>query len=157
MGSSGQTEVEVGYRALGRLGLLVHPEGEISSSEWDTVLLEIKAHLPELRLMILCSDGRLTPTQRNAVTLLQQQHPFRIATFTDSPHTRGAMTALEWFGVQVDVFPTAELSLGLAKLGATTDEIRGVRMSMRQIQRDLSWRASSVRQLAIKSTKAKAG
>jgi hypothetical protein len=67
------------------------------------------------------------------------------------------MTALEWFGVQVDVFPTAELSLGLAKLGATTDEIRGVRMSMRQIQRDLSWRASSVRQLAIKSTKAKAG
>lgn len=149
--------MQAGYRELGRFGVLVHPEGEIVNGEWDALFLQMQGHPPVLRTMIVWSDGRLTATQRTAIAALYKEHVFRIVAFTDSAQTRGAMKALEWLGIPVEVLAKSELSSGLVKLGLTPEELSHLRTVIRQMEHGLTWRASAVRQKTAKSSKVNLG
>ena len=117
---------------------------------WEELLLKFETDFPASRILIIWGDGTLTPRQRTSVQALHKKSAMKIVAFTDSARTRGAMKALEWFGIPVEVFSTLQLSSGLETLGSTREQILNVRMAIRELERGLNWRDSSVRHAAIK-------
>jgi len=150
MGNSDNWEKRAGYRAIGRFGVLVHPEGEMNNGDWDEIMRLTKAHLPNLQMLIVWADGTLTPMQRSSVLQQQLEGAFQVLTFTDSAPTRGVMKVLQWFGLNAQVLPKHQVVIGLEKAGLSPEESRNIRVAIRELERELNCGAISSSHIAIK-------
>jgi hypothetical protein len=159
-GITGTTNINVrraGYRAVGRFGVMVHPEGEMLNRDWEDMVVQIRAHFGTLRMMVIWADGSLTPRQRSSIRTLREEWPVDSVMFTDSAITRGVVRVLQWFGAPVRVFPKTQLLDGLQTIGATADETRIVLSAIHQLECEISQSPGSDSRLAVSSRHVKVG
>jgi hypothetical protein len=90
---------------VGEVLLIVHAARTPSDAEWDQMMASPEAHAPGA-LIVISNGVKPTPRQRGDI----QQHfgKIRSAILTDSVITRGAITALSWFGMLIRGFEPAD-------------------------------------------------
>lgn len=98
------------YAPQGKVLVTVHSAEPPSDEEWARYLEASKSHLGFLRASLIITDGG-GPNSRQRALLTERYPefgPVPVAVVSDSPLTRGIVTALHWLGKNIRAFrPTA--------------------------------------------------
>lgn len=89
---------------------LVVQAGQVPSpEEWSEVMRRVEERLEQLRsVLVFTTGGGLKPSQREHVERVSRAAGLRVAVMTDSSFSRGVVTALSWFRVQIKAFGPAD-------------------------------------------------
>jgi hypothetical protein len=91
--------------------------GTPSDEGWNAFATALrKSTVGEHRVLVLAIDATLNPRQREDVRKILGRAT-QVAVITDSPATRGIITALSWFGMPIRAFAPASWDRGLSFLG----------------------------------------
>lgn len=137
------------YQGVGRIGLLVHPKGELFTPDWREIKLRLEEHAPILKFLILWGDGTLTLRQYARFDGLQRERDMPIVMFTDSTFTRGFVKLKHWFTLRHSVFPKSHLETGLNSLELSRGEVQAVRRTIREMERMIDWSVQSSGRIPI--------
>lgn len=94
---------------LGSTCIVVQAGQVPSPEEWGEVMRRVEERLPQLRsVLVFTTGGGLKPSQREHVERVSRTAGLRVAVMTDSSFSRGVVTALSWFRVQIKAFEPAD-------------------------------------------------
>jgi hypothetical protein len=101
---------------------VVHRPGVMpSDAEWRGFMTDVRAQRGLRAVVVLANDTRLAPTHRSEIQKWYQDNKARAALLTDSVMTRGIMTMLNWFGVEMRSFAPDDVHSALAFLQLPAD------------------------------------
>lgn len=130
------------YAAEGRVFVTVHGAEPPSDEEWQRYLEVCKANFAGLSGNLIVTDGGGPNGPQRA--LLAERYPefapVPVAVVSDSPMTRGIVTALRWFGKNIRAFRPTDLAGAFEYLGvpgadreALLQRVARVRSELRSI------------------------
>jgi hypothetical protein len=92
------------------LVFVAHPAGRLFDTDFDEFMNDVRAQSRLSGAVILASDTPLTPLQRAQLQKWFEEQPrARASVITTSVLARGAVTALNWFGVPMCAFKPNDL------------------------------------------------
>jgi hypothetical protein len=116
--------------------LVAQSPGEPTSAEWSRYLDDIRA-LPFKDVLVVGEGNKLTAKQRSDVEHLLKRSGGRIAVVTNSPLTRGVMTALAWLGLPARAFALTDLPGALAFLDVAPEHQSEALDTIRRLRAEL--------------------
>jgi hypothetical protein len=138
------------YQGLGRIGLLVHPGGDLITSDWNEIATRIEEHRPIVKCLVMWGDGTLSIRQLSLFVEIQKISDLPIVMFTDSSMTRGLMKLKQWFSIKHQVFSKRSLENGLKSLGLTRNELQTVKKTIQEMERMIDWSIRSSSRISLK-------
>jgi hypothetical protein len=90
------------WKRLEDVLIVAHAAESPTADEWSGFVGELNGSGPALSRMIVFTAGAtINAMQRGQVVDAVKKYKLRIGVLTDSTTVRGAVTALEWFGVAI--------------------------------------------------------
>ncbi len=139
------------YAPQGQVFVTVHGTEPPSDDEWARYLEVSKTHFGSLRASVVITEGG-GPNSRQRALLTERYPefgPVPVAVVSDSPMTRGIVTALHWLGKNIRAFRPTDLagafeylSVPVAEREALLHRVAVLRSELRSI--DASERANAV-------------
>jgi hypothetical protein len=108
--------------------LVAQNTGAPTSGDWSEYMNDV---------LVVGEGNKLTSTQRSDVEQLLKRTHGRNAVVSNSPVTRGVMTALAWLGLPVKAFAPTDLDGALAFLDVSSEHRLEARATLERLQRTL--------------------
>ena len=112
------------YAPEGAVFVTVHGAEPPSDEEWTRYLEVSKQHLGSVRASLIVTDGG-GPNSRQRALLTERYPefgPVPVAVVSDSPLTRGIVTALHWLGKNIRAFRPRDLAGAFTYLSVPVPE-----------------------------------
>jgi hypothetical protein len=138
------------YQGLGRIGLLVHPGGELIASDWNEIAACIEEHRPIVKCLVVWGDGTLSIQQLSFFVEIQKASNLTIVMFTDSSMNRGLMKLKQSFFIKHQIFSKRFFENELKTLGLTRRELQIVRKTIQEMERMIGWSIRSSSRISLK-------
>ena len=127
------------------VSFVVHAPGPPSDVDWSEHMADAHAGRPPKSVLVIANDSSVSPKQRQDIQKWVAQSKARLAIVTRSMMTRGAVTALSWFGVQARAFSPEHLDQALDYAGIDKSRRAEARSLLGEMERSIRTRAGGVR------------
>ncbi len=123
----------------GRVILVVRKGGAFPPVEWRSILaLAAREDLAELRFLVYDEGGTIGAAQRSELIETMNGRMPMAAVMTDSPVSRGIVTAIGWFKPGIKAFQPRDFDKAARYLGLTEKEGALARETADERQRQLA-------------------
>jgi hypothetical protein len=122
----------------GRTYLLAHGKDDPAPDEWAEFVADLGGCLGEVDgLLVFTAGASINANQRGQVVDLFRRGKLRGAVLTDSVVVRGAVTAIQWFGVPIAAFKPSAPADALAFLAVAAPARADVLATLERVKADV--------------------
>ncbi len=147
------------YSAEGPVLVTVHGKEPPSDDEWLRYLEASKAHFGSARASLVITEGGGPNGRQRA--LLSERYPefgpVPVAVITDSPLTRGVVTALRWLGKNIRAFRPTDLAGAFEYLEVPSGDREALLHRVARVRSELRSIDGEERARAVATSKQKSG
>lgn len=147
------------YAPHGEVFVTVHSAEPPSDEEWARYLEVSKFYFEDLRGSLIITDGG-GPNSRQRALLTERYPefgPVPVAVVSDSPLTRGIVTALRWLGKNIRAFRPTDLAGAFEYLAIPSSEHEALLHRVAVLRSELRGINAGERATAVKSGKQRNG
>ena len=132
--------------SFGQVHLAIQRGESVSDAVWNEWLASLQQD-PDgrLRLLVESHGGGPNAKQRKQFVDAMRGRDLRIAVLTDSPISRGMVTAVSWLGQPLRSFRVAQLAEAIAWLDLTPSEGEQLRVELAKLRRQMPRAAAAGR------------
>lgn len=147
------------YAPEGAVFVTVHSAEPPSDEEWTRYLEVSKTHFGSLRASLIITDGG-GPNSRQRALLTERYPefgPVPVAVISDSPLTRGIVTALHWLGKNIRAYRPTDLAGAFAYLSVPVPDREALLHRVAMLRSELRGINAEERASAVASTRQRNG